>query len=260
MGQLDGKVVLVTGSTTGVGEATARLCVEQGARVMIHGLEEELAQQVCADLRGAAAYIIADIGQPEQCARIVGATVATFGRIDSVVNNAASTQRSTLESTDAVFFDRMIGVNLRAPLLVIQAAVPEFRRQGGGSVVNIGSVNSLAGQPNLLDYSVAKGGLTTLTRNLANALAQEGIRVNQCNLGWVATPNEIALKQREGLPEGWHLDVPRYLAPRGAILKPEEVAQHIVFWLSPASAPASGVVYELEQYSVIGRNFPKTSF
>jgi NAD(P)-dependent dehydrogenase (short-subunit alcohol dehydrogenase family) len=226
---------------------------------MVHGSREDRARKVCADLAGAAEYVLADIGQPEQCARIVEATVAAFGRIDCVVNNAASTLRSTLESTDAAFFDRMIAVNLRAPLLIIQAAVPEFRKQGGGTILNVGSVNSLAGQPNLLDYSISKGGLTTLTRNMANALAEEGIRVNHFNLGWVATENEIELKQREGLPEGWHLNVPRHLAPRGYILKPEEVAPHIVFWLSPASAPASGVVYELEQYSVIGRNFPKTS-
>ncbi len=208
----------------------------------------------------AADYIVADIGEPEQCARIVAATITRFGGIDALVNNAASTLRSTLEATDTAFFDRMIGVNLRAPLLLIQAAVPEFRKRGGGTVVNIGSVNALAGQPNLLAYSISKGGLATMTRNLANALAGEQIRVNQLNLGWVATANEIAMKQREGLPEGWHLDVPRHLAPRGFILKPEEIAAHVVFWLSPASAPANGVVYELEQYSVIGRNFPKTSF
>src|SRR4051794_35251524 len=95
------KVILVTGSTTGIGEAIARLVVAEGARVMVHGLEETLAQNVCADLGEAAAYTIADLGDPANCVMLVQATVERFGRIDAVVNNAALTTRSTLETTDA---------------------------------------------------------------------------------------------------------------------------------------------------------------
>jgi NAD(P)-dependent dehydrogenase (short-subunit alcohol dehydrogenase family) len=255
---LQEKVVLVTGSTTGIGEATARLCVAEGARVMVHGLNEERARRVCQDLGDVAHYTIADLANPDQCAALVNATVSHFGRIDAVVNNAALTTRSTLESTDAAMFDQIIAVNLRAPLLIIRAAAPHFRSQGGGAVVNIGSVNALAGEPNLLAYSASKGGLATATRNLANALATERIRVNQLNVGWVTTPNEISLKMREGLPEGWEKNVPEAYAPTGRLLIPEEVAHHVVFWLSERSAPANGVVYELEQYSMIGRNVTKS--
>ncbi|MCC6166999.1 MAG: SDR family oxidoreductase [Caldilineaceae bacterium] len=251
------RVILVTGSTTGVGEAAARRCVAEGAQVMVHGRQEERAQAVCADLGAAARYTICDLGEPAGCARLVAATIEQFGRLDGVVNNAALTTRSNLESTDTAFFDRMIAVNLRAPLLIIRAAVPEFRKHGRGVVVNIGSINGLAGEENLLAYSISKGGLTTLTRNLANALAAERIRINQLSLGWVATPNEIALKQREGLAPGWEKNVPRLFAPIGRLLAPEEAAAHIAYWLSDDSAPANGVVYELEQYSPIGRNVSK---
>ena len=252
--RLQDRVVLVTGSTTGVGEATARLCVAEGARVMIHGLEKEWAEAICAELGAEnTGYFIADVGEPENCARLVAATIERFGGLDAVVNNAALTTRSNLETTDAAFFDRMIGVNLRAPMLILKAALPEFRKRGGGTVVNIGSINGLAGGANLLDYSISKGGLATMTRNLANALATDGIRVNQLNLGWVASRNEIALQMREGRPEGWHRNVPPHIAPRGYILEPHEVAAHVLFWLSDDSAPANGVVYELDQYSFIGR-------
>lgn len=253
--RLQDRIVLVTGSTTGVGEATARLCVQEGARVMIHGLEQELAEAVCAELGAEnTGYLIADIGEAENCARLVATTVERFGGLDAVVNNAASVARSNLESTDAAFFDRMIGINLRAPVLILKAALPEFRKRGGGTVVNIGSINGLAGGANLLDYSISKGGLATMTRNLANALATERVRVNQLNLGWVASRNEIALQIREGgMPEDWRGSVPTYVAPRGYILQPHEVAAHVVFWLSDDSAPANGVVYELDQYSFIGR-------
>ena len=258
---LKDKVVLVTGSTTGIGESTARRCVAEGARVMVQGRREDAAQALCAQLGDAAAYVIGDLGDPAACEQAVAATVERFGALHAVVNNAALTTRSNLETTDVAMFDRIIAVNLRAPLLIIRAAVPVFRRQGaGGAIVNIGSVNALAGEPNLLAYSASKGGLATLSRNLANALAPEHIRVNQLNVGWVTTPNELALKQREGLPLGWEKRVPRAYAPTGRLLVPEEVAAHIVFWISDLSAPASGVVYELEQYSVIGRNLPKVDW
>jgi NAD(P)-dependent dehydrogenase (short-subunit alcohol dehydrogenase family) len=186
--------------------------------------------------------------------------VDRFGGLDGIINNAALTTRSTLETTDAAFFDRMLAVNTRAPLLIIRAALPLFRQQHRGVVVNIGSINGLCGQPNLLAYSISKGGLATMSRNLANAHAVEGIRINHINLGWVATPNEIALKQSEGLPPGWETNVPREYSPRGAILTPEEAASHVLFWISDDSAPANGCVYELEQFSFIGRNPPKVSF
>jgi len=254
---LDGKVVLVTGSTTGIGESTARRSAAEGAQVMIHGRNEERAQSVVADLGDAAAYVIGDVADPAVCARIVQATVARFGRIDGLVNNAALTWRGTLEETDAALFDQIMAVNLRAPILVIREAVKHFRAQGGGVVVNIGSINALSGAPNLLPYSAAKGGLQTASRNLANALATEKIRIIHLNVGWVTSPNEIALKQREGLPEGWQFNVPLDFAPTGRLTTPEQVASHVVFWLSDDSAPANGVVYEVEQYSLYGRNTAK---
>ena len=252
--RLQDRIVLVTGSTTGVGEATARLCVKEGARVMIHGLERDLAEALCAELgRDNSDFFIADIAEAENCGKLVDATVARFGGLDAVVNNAASVARSNLETTDAAFFDRMIGINLRAPMLIIKAAADEFRRRGGGTVVNIGSIHALAGGANLLAYSISKGGLATMTRNLANALATAGVRVNQLNLGWVASRNEIALQISEGRSEGWHLDIPAHVSPRGKLIQPSEVAEHVVFWLCDDSAPANGVVYELDQYSFIGR-------
>jgi NAD(P)-dependent dehydrogenase (short-subunit alcohol dehydrogenase family) len=251
---LEGKVILVTGSTTGIGEATARRCVAEGAKVMVHGRDEARAGALVEDLGENAAFVLGDLGDPAVCEQVVDATVERFGRIDGIANNAALTWRSRIEETDAEKFDRMIAVNTRAPLLIIRRALPSFRKQGGGAVVNIGSVNALAGAAYLLPYSVSKGGLATMSRNLANALAEEGVRVNHLNVGWVTSPNEIALQESEGRPKGWEKNVPKAYAPTGRLLIPEEVAAHVVFWLSDMSKPVSGAVYEVEQYSVIGRN------
>jgi NAD(P)-dependent dehydrogenase (short-subunit alcohol dehydrogenase family) len=250
---LANKVTLVTGSSTGIGEAIARRCVAEGAKVMVHGLEADLAKAVSASLQGAAHYMIADVADPENCETLVRATIDRFGRLDGLVNNAAVMTRSNIETTDVATFDRTIAINLRAPLLLIRAAMPQFRKQGGGVVLNIGSMNALCGEPNQLAYAVAKGGLMTLTRNLADAHGTEKIRFNQINLGWTLTATERERKKKEGLPEGWENQVPKRYAPSGHIWMPEQVAAHAVHWLSDEFAPASGIVFELEQYPLIGR-------
>ncbi len=252
--QLKDRVILITGSTTGIGEAAARACVAEGAAVMIHGRREDAARALAQELGDKAGFVVGDVADPAVCTRIVEATVATFGRIDAVANNAALTARATLDETDAATFDRHYHTNLRAPLLIIRQAVRHFRKQGEGTVLNIGSVNAWSGQADLLPYSASKGGLQTMTRNLANGLAEEHIRVNQLNVGWCTSPNEIALKIGEGLPEDWYANVPREFAPTGRLLTPAEVAAHVVFWLSPASKPANGCVYELEQFCILGRS------
>lgn len=258
---LQNKIALVTGSTTGIGEAIARRCLTEGARVMIHGRREDAARVLCAEFGSdVSAFITTDLADASSAAQAVKATVERFGGIDCLVNNAANTARSNIDTTTPEFFDRMISVNLRAPLLLIQAAMPHFRKQGEGTVLNIGSINALSGEPNLLAYSASKGGLQTLTRNLANAHATEKIRFNQLNVGWVTSANEIQLKISEGLKADWYENVPPEYAPFGRLLTPEQVANHAIFWISDESFPANGIVYELDQTSPYGRNPTKAQW
>lgn len=250
--RLRDKALLVTGSTTGIGEAVARRCAEEGASVLVHGRDEARAREV-ADVVGGA-YLTGDLEDPEIAGALVDATVRQFGRIDGIVNNAALTTRSNIDSTTPDVFDRIMSVNVRAPLLIIRAAMPHFRRQGGGVVVNIGSINALCGEPNLLAYSISKGGLQTLSRNLADAHAADGIRINHLNVGWTLTENERRMKEEEGLGQDWESQLPVEFAPSGRIFRPEEIAAHVAFWLSDEAGPVSGSVYEIEQYPMVGRN------
>jgi NAD(P)-dependent dehydrogenase (short-subunit alcohol dehydrogenase family) len=126
-----------------------------------------------------------------------------------------------------------------------------------GCVLNIGSVNGYCGEANLLAYSISKGGLMTLSRNLADALGRDGVRVNHFNVGWVLTPNEYQVKIADGLPADWPDRVPKSKAPSGQLIKPEEIAAAAVYWIGDESRPISGTVLELEQHPVIGRNPPK---
>jgi NAD(P)-dependent dehydrogenase (short-subunit alcohol dehydrogenase family) len=256
--RLKNKVILVTGSTTGIGEGMARKFAQEGARVVVHGLEEAAGRQVAADIvrqGGQAIYVPGPLTDPATPGQIIRSVVDHFGRIDGLVNNAASTTRGSLTTTDVKLFDHLMAVNLRAPLLLIQAALPHFQRQGGGRVLNIGSINSYCGHSNLLPYSISKAGLVTLTRNLADAHGAEGIRVNLFNVGWTLTPNEYELKKKEGLPENWPSQVPKSTAPSGRILSPEDIAWAAVYFLSDEAALINGATLDLEQYPLIGR-FP----
>ena len=258
--RLKDKVVLVTGSTTGIGEAIARLCVRQGARVLIHGRDADRGRQLVEALDGRAAMHVDNLEDPAAGQRLVAAAIAAFGKLDSVVNNAAFVVRSDLDSTTVELFNRVIAINVRAPLFLIKAALPHLRKTRG-TVLNIGSFNAYCGENNLLAYSISKGGLMTLSRNLADALSRTGVRVNHFNVGWVLTPNEIQYKIADGMPPDWYQNVAPISAPSGQLMKPEEIAQAALYWISPEeSRPITGSVIDLEQYPALGRNPSKELF
>jgi NAD(P)-dependent dehydrogenase (short-subunit alcohol dehydrogenase family) len=250
---LQGRVVLVTGSSSGVGLAIAKAVKANGGLVLVHGSSPSKVAAAVETLGGVPSCV-ADLALPETPARLVEATLTAYGRIDAVVNNAGIFPRANLDTTDLALFEHIFAINTRAPLFVTQRAVAAFRAQKSpGNIVNIGSVNAYSGQPDLLPYSMSKGALMTMTRNLGDALGPENIRVNQLNVGWTLTETEIETQRAAGRPDGWYKAVPPLFAPSGNILAPEMVAEHALFWLSDRSAPVTGQVYEVEQFPIIGR-------
>jgi NAD(P)-dependent dehydrogenase (short-subunit alcohol dehydrogenase family) len=255
--RLKDKVILVTGSTTGIGEGMVRIFGEQGAKVVVQGTREKAAKDLVTDLKSKnipASYVIGALDDPAVPKKIIDHVISEWGRIDGLVNNAATITRSNLETTDLEIWDRTMAVNLRAPYLLIQAAFPYFKKQGGGRVLNIGSINGYSGEANQFVYSISKGGLITLTRNLADAYGRDGLRVNHFNVGWTLTPNEYELKVKEGLPADWPSKVPRVYAPSGKLMSPADIAWAAVFFLSDEAALINGATLDIEQYPMIGRN------
>lgn len=255
--RLKDKVILVTGATTGIGAGMAGRFAAEGARVVVHGIEGEPARAKAQALSQGGTTCLGiggDLSDPDVPPILVARTLETYGRIDAVVNNAGISERSNLETTDAATFDRILAINVRAPLLLIRAALPHFRRQSGGRVVNIGSVNAYCGERNLLAYSISKGSLMTLTRNLADAHGAEGIRVNQLNVGWTLTENERELKKRDGMPDDWPEHLSPVFAPSGRLLSPDDIAWAAVYLLSDEAALLNGAIIDLNQYPMIGRN------
>jgi NAD(P)-dependent dehydrogenase (short-subunit alcohol dehydrogenase family) len=172
--------------------------------------------------------------------------------VDALVNNAAITNRGRIAETDAAFFDRMMAVNARAPMLLIRALFAELKKNQG-VVLNIGSVLAHCGQANMLAYSMSKGALMTMTRNLADSLGMDRVRVNQLNVGWTLSDNEYQVKLGDGLGEGWPERLPSHVVPMGRLLMPEDIAAAAVYWVGRESFPVTGTVAELEQYPIIGR-------
>ncbi len=256
--RLQNKVIIVTGSCTGIGKAIAVKCVAEGARVIIHGLEQHLGEDVISMLGNDNAVLyIEDITVEGAPQRLVDLALKSFGRLDAVVNNAALVISSNIHSTDLAFFRNVLEINMLAPFALIKAALPELAANRG-CVLNIGSVNAYSGEPNLLPYSVSKGALMTMTRNLGDTLHREnGVRVNQINPGWVLTETETRRKRDQGLADDWYTKVPAVYAPAGRILWPTEIAAAAVYWLADESGPISGQVVDLEQHPFIGRNPPK---
>lgn len=250
--RLKDKVIIVTGSTTGIGEATVRACAAEGANVLVHGRNKERGEQIIASLNGKAKLHIDDMSDPQAPQRLVDAAIDAYGKLDGIVNNAAYIIRSNLYTTNVDTFDKVMAVNVRAPLLMTKAGI-EYLKRTQGAIVNIGSINAYTGEPNQLDYSMAKAALMTQSRNLANLLASDQVRITHFNVGWVITPNEYNLKISEGLPEGWSEKPDLEYVPTGKMTRPEDIAQHVVFWLSNDSRPITGSVIDLEQYPVIGR-------
>lgn len=244
MARLDGKVVVATGGTQGVGAAVAVSAARAGARgVVICGRNEQRGAAVAEQIQEAGAeaeFVVCDLGVPDDCRQLIRRCDERFGRIDGLVNAAADTNRGTLEETTVDFWDRLFAVNVRGPFLLMQEAVAIMQRQGqGGSIVNILSVAAYCGMPNLVAYSSTKGALSTLTKNVANAVRRHRIRVNGVNLGWTDTPSEHVVQHRQGSPADW-LARAEQRSPFGRLLKPDDVARLCLYLLSDESGILTG--------------------
>lgn len=256
MSLLEGKVVLVSGGTQGMGAAVARAAVGAGATVVVSGRREDVGKAFATDLEKESgrevAYVAADVADVGQAQASVEEVVRRFGRIDCLVNAAGLTSRGSLLDTTPELFDQHMAVNLRAPFFLMQAAVRDMVSRGApGTIVNIITMSAHGGQPYLAPYVAAKAGLIGLTRNAAHAHRWDRIRINGVNIGWTQTEGED-LVQREfhGAGDDW-LERAAAELPMGKLGQPDDVAALVVLLLSDRSGVVTGSVIDWDQ-DVVG--------
>ena len=253
MPDLKDRVALITGSTLGIGRGLAEHFAALGARVVVHGLEVEAGERVVAGIRergGDAAFFAGNLMDEAACRGLVRAAVDRFGGLDVLVNNAGIYTRASIEQASVALWDRIMAINVRAPFILMQAAIEPMRARGGGSVVNVGSINAYVGMQTLGPYSVSKGALMTMTRNAAQILGTHRIRVNQLNVGWTLTEGEDKVKrEEEGQPANWAEEAGKTRA-FGRILLPIDIAKAAAFFASDESALITGSVLDVEQFAI----------
>lgn len=252
MNRLDGKVAIVTGGTQGLGAAVARLFAESGVSGLVTcgrsvAKGDAVASAIEHDHGIPVRFVPADLAEVSDCVAIVKAAEETFDRADILVNAAGLTDRGNLLDTSPELFDRMFAVNVRAPFFLMQETVRlMIREEIAGSIVNIGSTSSRAGQPFIAPYCASKGALSTLTRNAGFALMRNRIRVNQLDIGWMNSDNERALQEAEtGDPD--FIDKQAATLPFGRLLEPAEVARAVAFLASEDSGMMTGAVIQFDQ-------------
>ena len=254
----EGKTAIVTGSTQGLGASIARQMAERGAAgLVITGRDAERGAQVAArieELGTRCRFVEADLADSDTPARVIAAADEAFGRIDVLVNSAGITDRDTIWDSTPELFDRMMAINTRAPWFLMQGAAEVMvREKTQGTMVNVLSISSHAGQPYIASYCASKGALAVYTKNTANALRRHRIRVNALNPGWMSTPAEDAIQRKyHGAGDGW-LEEAGANQPFGGLIDPEDAARAVLFLASSESGFMTGAVVDYDQ-QVIGAN------
>lgn len=245
---LEGRVVLVTGGTQGIGEGIARAAAEAGAKgICITGRNAARGAAVVASLGMRAHFVAADLADADATARLVEQAEAALGPVDALVNAAGLTDRGTILDTGVDLWDRLFAVNARAPFILTQSMARRLRAlKRPGAVVNVVTMSSHGGQPFLTAYAASKGALATLTKNAAHGLRADRIRVNGINLGWADTPGEHAIQARDGNPPDW-LEQAGPAQPFGRLIRPADVAGLAVYLLSDAAEMMTGALIDFDQ-------------
>jgi 3-oxoacyl-[acyl-carrier protein] reductase len=254
MRRLRGKSAIVTGSATGIGKATAMLFADEGARVVVSDLDEAPARKVVDTILtqgNEATFVRADVSNAADVQQLVEAAERFYGRLDILVNNAAIYRGdgNILGLSDGVW-DRIMAVNLKGTYLCSKCAIARMVQHGGGSIVNISSVNALMGC-SLTAYTASKGGIEALTRLLAVQFGPKKVRVNSICPGTIMTENSIAIyAERPGLEERV-----TQMYPAGRLGSPRDVAECALYLASDVSAFVTGASLVVDGGLSSGRKF-----
>jgi len=240
MKRLDGKVALISGAARGLGQAQARLFEAEGAKVMIGDLRDAEGEAVAKEIGAGAIYQHLDVTSEQDWAAAVAAATGTFGRLDVLVNNAGIAEAAPLAEMTLESWRRVIDVNQTGVFLGMRAVIEAMTASGGGSIVNVSSIDGMIGMDGIISYVASKWAVRGMTKTAARELARHGIRVNSIHPGFV--PTQLAVEDESLLEpiQGLIRSHAERLAPMGRAGKPEEIARLALFVASDESSYSTG--------------------
>jgi NAD(P)-dependent dehydrogenase (short-subunit alcohol dehydrogenase family) len=247
---LTGEVALITGASKGIGESIARFFAAYGAKVVINSRKQEELDGVAKSIRdtgGQCIGVAANAGDTKACTKLIEKVITTYGRLDILVNNAATNPvYGPLLNSEEWAFDKIMNINVKAPFALANLAHPFMKKQGRGSVINISSIAGLTPDPGLGLYSISKAALNMLTKVQAKEWGKDGIRVNSICPGLIKTKFSEALWSNEEILNRFVKRLP--IARMGTV---EEIAGLALYLASPASGYCTGAVFTADGGTVI---------
>lgn len=234
MGRVDGKVALISGGARGMGASHARMLVEEGAKVVIGDVLDEEGKALVAEIGDAARYVHLDVTQPDQWDAAVATAISDFGKLNVLVNNAGIVALGQLRNFDLGKWQKVIDVNLTGTFLGMRVAVDPMTAAGGGSIINVSSIEGLRGAPAVHPYVASKWAVRGLAKSAALELAPLNIRVNSIHPGFIRTP------MTEKLPEDM------VTVPLGRPGESREVSTFVLFLASDESSYTTGSEFVMD--------------
>ncbi len=250
--QFKDKVIIITGSTQGIGADTAKLFASRGAKaITICGRQKnkglKLKKEI-EDLGSRCLFIPSDLSKVDDCKKIVELTDKEFGTVNSLLNIAGYTQRGTILSTTLEVYENNFNINTRAPFLLMQESIKiMIRDKNKGTIANVLSMTMYSGMPFIVAYSGSKAALSVMTKNIANSVAGHQIRVNALNIGWTDTPAEDKIQTNVHKKQKDWLKTEENKVPFKRLTKPIDVARGLAFMCSEESGLMTGSVIDFDQ-------------
>lgn len=240
---LNGKTIVISGGTKGVGKAVAMACAQAGSNVVIGGRDEEAAQGLLDQMQELGCeglFVSTDLRKTDDCQRLFDSAYQRFGKIDGFFSYAGITPVAPLLACTEDDFNAVFDINVRAALFSCQHAVRYMKASGGGSIVLTGSPHAWGGDKDRVAYACSKGALLTLSKHLAQHYADVGIRANLVTMGWTPTEGEMALRQAQGMSPEALRQWASGLVPAGRMTEVEDIVPGIIYLLSDQSRMVTG--------------------
>lgn len=241
---LEGKVIVISGGTKGIGKAIAYAAVKEGANIVIGGRDAGAANRIVKELNmireGAGSFECIDLHHVSDCEKLFSGAEKKYGHIDGFVNYAGISSAATLVESDEQLYDDVFDIDMKAAFFCAKNAILSMKKSGGGSIVIFGSPHAAIGEEDRAAYACAKGALLVLTRHIAKYYAKDNIRANYITMGWTPTEGELKLRGEQGMSKEELEKIAGEMIPAGRMQTAEDHVPGILYLLSDYASMVNG--------------------